>query len=363
VTGGGVSRTVLIADGDAERGERLAAACRELGLACKTAPHGAAALELALAERPALVVAPLDLPLVDGLKLAEILRANPRTRAARFLFLGREEDLGRRGSVGDLLLPSVDGPESVLPAVRELLARHDRLDLLDAEAESGGEARGDLAQISLAELLQLFHVSRRSGRLAIEGDAGDREAAVWMRDGEVMDAQVGEIEGAKALFRLLTRREGRFVFEAEPPDGVPRILTPTRGLLTEGLRQLAEWERLAGQLPPLDAQAKLRVKSSELPNIVHPLTQEVLLLLELYSRVGELVDHCSFPDYQVLRTLHTLAQRGIVEITRSSPRRIGPAAETQGLFGPGCARGARAAGPPGASCWSRPQTRRSRPTS
>jgi hypothetical protein len=60
----------------------------------------------------------------------------------------------------------------------------------------------------------------------------------------------------------------------------------------------------------------MQVATGDLPNIVHPLTQEVLLLLELYSTVREVVDHCSFPDYQVLRTLATLADREIVEVGR-----------------------------------------------
>jgi len=40
-------------------------------------------------------------------------------------------------------------------------------------------------------------------------------------------------------------------------------------------------------------------------------------LLEELDRVGDLVDQCSHPDYQVLRTLHTLADRGIIEFGRA----------------------------------------------
>ncbi len=38
------------------------------------------------------------------------------------------------------------------------------------------------------------------------------------------------------------------------------------------------------------------------------------MVLDIYSKVQEVVDHCSFPDYQVLRTLHTLHRRGMVEL-------------------------------------------------
>jgi hypothetical protein len=99
--------------------------------------------------------------------------------------------------------------------------------------------------------------------------------------------------------------------------GMAEIRTPTRTVLAEGLRQLDEWNRLAPKLPPLESPVKLCVDRSELPKVVHPLTQEVLALLEELDRVGDVVDQCRQPDYQVLRTLHTLADRGIVKFGRA----------------------------------------------
>jgi hypothetical protein len=101
----------------------------------------------------------------------------------------------------------------------------------------------------------------------------------------------------------------------------------------EGMRQLDEWDRLRGSLPSADARVVLKVGSGELPSGVHPLTQEVLLLLELYDRVGDVVDHSAHPDYQVLRTLQTLADRGMVEF-RQEPRAALAEAAAEGFFSP-----------------------------
>jgi hypothetical protein len=123
-------------------------------------------------------------------------------------------------------------------------------------------------------------------------------------------------------------------------------------LLVEGMRQLAEWDRVAPQLPPLDARVSLRIARSELPNVVHPLTREALGLVEDYSTVGEIVDRCSFPDYQVLSTLHTLSEREIIELSRvATPAPVLAAGEPRPLLQEGQARrlvewmrGGRAAG-------------------
>jgi hypothetical protein len=120
-------------------------------------------------------------------------------------------------------------------------------------------------------------------------------------------------------------------------DPAPEIRTPTRTLLREGMRQLREWEQLAVELPPLGARAGLRIARSALPSVIHPLTQEVLLALEHGSRVGDVIDRCSFPDYQVLRTLHTLVERGMVEL-RPEPEAVVPAADARLFTSSGSAR-------------------------
>jgi CheY-like chemotaxis protein len=315
----GASRLILVADGNTGRGQRVVDECTTAGYPCKLAPHGAAALEVALATRPAVVVAQLELPLVDALKLAEILRANPRTRAARFIFLGSGDSLGARGAVGDRLLASDSRPDEIVRNIEELFERQGRIDSLDRASQDDGEVEGELGELSLADLLQSFLLQRRSGALSLRrsGEGGTEQvAALSIKDGDVVQAGVDHVDGEKALFRLLTWRQGRFHFEPGDQDEPPRILAPTRRLLVEGLRQLEEWDRLSPQLPPLASPVKLTIKNSELPNIVHPLTQEVLLLLELYKTVGEIVDHCAFPDYQVLRTLNTLSERDIVQVGR-----------------------------------------------
>jgi CheY-like chemotaxis protein len=328
-----VKGRVLIADGDAERGRRIAAACTERGLVCRVTTHGAAALEVALGEVPDALVAQLSLPLIEGPKLAAILRANPRTQGIAVVFLGdRSDDAERHGVVGQVVPPPVE-PAVVAGCVQTALGARGGRDSARHTADGGVE--GQLAQLPLADLLQLFHVGRKTGRVEVTrglGRSRRQVGRIHLRDGDVVAASVGSVEGEKALFRLLAWDRGSFVFKPEAPDVEATLRTPTRALLREGLRQIHEWERLAVDLPPLSATLTLRIPRSSLPNVIHPLTQEVLVVLDLYSRVQDVVDHCSYPDYQVLRTLHTLIQRGMLELHEEE---AGPDLEREtSLFSP-----------------------------
>jgi DNA-binding response OmpR family regulator len=329
-----VSGAVLIADGNRARARRIGDACAARGFATAFAPHGAAALEAALADVPDAVIAPLDLGLIDAHKLAEILRANPRAQGVRFLFLGRLPERERRASWFDEVLPPSADADEVALRVEALLAQRARMDAAWRDAETDRELQGRLSQIPLTDLLQLFHMNRRSGTIELaRRESGEREerGTIWVRDGNLVQAAVGSVEGEKALFRLLAWRDGTFSFAPNRVSVTPRILTPTRAVLMEGMRQLDEWDRMRASLPPMDARVELRVGSAELPSGVHPLTQEVLLLLELYDRVGDVVDHSAHPDYQVLRTLQTLADRGMLAL-RQEPRSALAESAAEGFF-------------------------------
>jgi DNA-binding response OmpR family regulator len=281
---------VLIADGNRARAEQIGAACAARGFATSLAPHGAAALEAALSDVPDVVVAPTDLSLIDAPKLAEILRANPRTQGTRFVFLGNPQEVSPDTGYFDEVLPSTADPDEVGMRVEAILAQHTRINAMEREAEADHEVEGKLSQIPLTDLLQLFHMNRRTGTIELtrrEAGVPEELGTIHLREGNLLQATVGSVDGEKALFRLLAWCEGSFAFTPNPVRVTARILAPTRALLIEGMRQLDEWDRMRESLPPLDARVVLDVDTGRLP-----------------------------PDYQVLRTLHTLVDRKIVRLSR-----------------------------------------------
>lgn len=310
-----MSRRVLVADGDSGRADTIARAFSEQGFSVRTVAHGAAALEAALEDVPDAVVCQLDLPLITGFRLAAILRANPRTRAAKLVYLGdTSADAERRDLGGPVLVPPVH-PGAVLTCVEAELGEA-------PENPSGGalaaDNAGQLTQLPLSDVLELFHVSRKTGAVEVVRGLGRTRRQVGrivLREGDVIDASIGDTKGKKALFRLLTWNQGSFSFRPGPIEGAAGIATPTRALLSEGLRQVREWERIAVDLPPMGATVTLGAQAEALAGDFHPLTREVLGALSRHERVEDVVDACEAPDYQVLRTLQALIQRGLVGTT------------------------------------------------
>jgi hypothetical protein len=315
-----VDDVVLIADADRARSRRIAQPLIERGFGITYAETGAVALEAALADVPDALIATEALPLIDAPRLAEILRANPRTRSVRLIYVGADSASQRA-----LFDESIAEDGQAAARVLDLLGKRDKQGPVERASASARTVEGDLAQISLVDVLQLLHQNRRTGRLTVmHGDGAEPRdrGEIWLRDGNVVQATAApRAQDEKALYRMLGWREGSFAFAPNDDPRPGRIHAPTRSLLLEGVRQLDEWARLTRGLPPDTAHVTLAVPRTQVPSVVHPVAQEVLLLLEAYEDVRSIVDHCTHSDYQVLRTLQTLIDRGIVRQRRDRERR------------------------------------------
>ncbi len=100
---------------------------------------------------------------------------------------------------------------------------------------------GELACISLLDLFQLIHSSRKSGKIELVLPDGPA-CVLFNEEGEIIHADCGQLEGKEALFSLLTKKNGTFTYTAQlPKEGKNRqVLGGFMGLMMEGVQRLDE---------------------------------------------------------------------------------------------------------------------------
>src|SRR5438046_8829580 len=79
--------TVLIIEDERDVVDLLALNLRKAGFTTSTAPDGAAGLEKARSEKPALIILDLMLPKMPGLEVCKILKSDPGTRQVTIMML------------------------------------------------------------------------------------------------------------------------------------------------------------------------------------------------------------------------------------------------------------------------------------
>jgi CheY-like chemotaxis protein len=110
----------------------------------------------------------------------------------------------------------------------------------------GGDFRGDLKHVPIADLLQLLSMNRRTGTLSLITSGGAGEIRLSL--GQIADAVYRRLEGEKALYRLLGETDGSFQFVEGTAAPLSRFSLPPQSLLMEGTRQLDELRRSRAEL-------------------------------------------------------------------------------------------------------------------
>ncbi|HEX9049787.1 MAG TPA: DUF4388 domain-containing protein [Anaeromyxobacter sp.] len=305
-------RKILIADPDPGTVRALAPALRQRGYQVHAARDGARALQVAILRFPDLVLFDERCPLLDARTFARIIRTNPRTERIPVVVCGDSVDADR-ARLGTYLRKPFNQDE-VLARIEQIFRRVEAAKAVSGESR---EIEGNLAQIPLVDLLQILAVNRKTGRLAIEREG--EHAEVVLDEGRVVDARMGAAAGEKALYRVLTRREGQFAFVPGVAVGEPRIERKVEELVLEGLRQADEVARLLPALPQPGDLLELAVHPSEIPAGLHPVTEEVVALLDRARRFDDVVDACHASDLEAMRAVLALLERGYARRSGRAP--------------------------------------------
>ncbi len=293
---------ILVVDQDWDTLEQLARALRTRGHHVVLAADGRAGLQRAVEIAADVVLVDRDVPVVDVRTFLEVLRDNPRTSGAHTFVMGTG-DATRLAALGKRTDPIVKPFNS-----GEVTARIEEVLRARRAPRKETELRGDLAQVALFDLLQVFAANKRTGRLLVQTTGTDAE--VWVRDGRVIDATFGAAAGEKALYRVLGVTGGRFIFVPNVAPRGQRIDAPTDQLLMEAVRQADELARLRDDLPPLTAQVGVAAPGARASGVATSVLQQ----LDEPRTLEELVDLVPAHDLQVLQAVRDLIASGALLI-------------------------------------------------
>lgn len=248
--------SVLVIDDDEWVGRLLAVALREAGYEVFHSASAVAGYEQAVEKQPDCIICDVDLPDVDGFWVARKIRMSAdRVSVTPFLFLSGLDDRDTRLQgfhVGaDVYMTKPFRIDEVVAQVGALvqmakrLRQHRRTFLSVPPMEAA--MTGDLAQMSVATVLTLLDMERRSGTLEVASKAG--QATLTILAGAIGGATLdGKNQEPLELLRtLLAWNEGRFSFHPDSTRSKTAADTSINALLMEAVR--LEDEKHAGELP------------------------------------------------------------------------------------------------------------------
>src|ERR1041384_3043818 len=97
---------------------------------------------------------------------------------------------------------------------------------------------GQLNDLSLSELIEFFCNQRKTGRLKV--DYALAPGVFFIKEGELVDAKIGALNGVEAIYFALTLPSAAFDFSAQVQSQRRTINEPWTRVVLEGLRRIDE---------------------------------------------------------------------------------------------------------------------------
>jgi len=303
-----VRKRVILADPVDGRRQSLAFFLREKEIDVIEVSDGSRALSETLLQKPDILFLDLAVSILSPERLIQILQSNPNTREMPIFFFSDQERsiTGFRPGV-DQFIRRPFQEEEVLQRIQRLLYK----DPFSEEFAGDSEISGSLSQLNIPDLLQMLSMNRKNGILQVEGESAS--GSIYIERGEIVSASTQNLVGEKALFRMISLKEGKFRFLPGKVLIRRTIFTPNQRVILEGMQHDDELKRIGDDLPsPHDTVELVGCTKDISPD--DGVVREVLVLSGFCSNVGEIVDNCHFPDLEVYRALLLLKQKDILRI-------------------------------------------------
>ncbi len=178
------------------------------------------------------------------------------------------------------------------------------------------ELQGNLRDFSLEDLLKFVNLTKRTGVVIIKGvveKEGEKEAKIYCKDGEIIDAEIDSKSGEGAFYYILTLKEGTFAFSKDiPPNKEQKIHKKLEELLFEASKQVSTLEDILKKLPPIDTILKVNPTP---PTTKISLSKDDWTILNKFRdgrTIKDVRDESSLSDTETLRSILSLLSANLL---------------------------------------------------
>ncbi len=310
------NETILVVDADTKSQKVLEVSFKKAGYRVVITDSIEGAKRQLEDTQPDLIVSDTQLPDGDGFEFCAQLKEDEEYTKIPFVFLTEERSLPQKMKGFEL------GADEYLTKpiyIKEVTSRVDVLLQKQAQrALSGGDVEsfeGNLSDITMIDLLQTIEQEMRTGTIRIERN--HRDGFVYFREGNILDATCGKLQGEEALYRLMLWPDGKF--EVRYHDNVDRadhIEKDSGDLLIEGIQRLEKWNDLIDDVPELGKIFEADYHS--LPDLLERLPEEAGRVVRLFDglrNLRDVIDDSPFDDVTTLQIVSRLFQEDVLTQT------------------------------------------------
>lgn len=235
-----ISNEILVADSDIHTLRIVKDALLQVGFVVHFAQSCELAMQLAVKNKPDLVLAEINLSDMDGREFMRMVQKTPEISYLPFIFLTSRTLIHDRVATleagADDYITKPFNENELVARIKAVLRRSSRSRMSTLTGEDG--IKGKLKDIHLIDLIQLLDMGRKTAVVQVGGEG--KEGSVFFDGGEVIHAVCGRLLGKEALFELLSIQDGTFVIHLHVTSKIRSIHLSATNLVMEAMCRFDE---------------------------------------------------------------------------------------------------------------------------
>ena len=290
------------------------------------AQSGKSAMNLIWSVQPDLIISDIVMPEPGGLDLYQTLRESPTTVDIPFIFISGENDpmdplRGLRMGADEFLVRPLN-KDSFLQAVDRVMERVSRLKGLKEDIDIAG----NLKRIGLIDAIQMIENNGQTGTLFLLSPANNVTGAVYIKEGKVVNAVSGNLDGEEAFFDLAAQTNGFFKFHSHELTASNKILQENFALLMETTRLLDEAAALRHLVSGMDVRLTPLASTTQnhlFDGIPAETLSNLMNLIRSGSTINEVVANAGISRPRVSAILANLINCGVATDQKAEEKNPG----------------------------------------
>ncbi len=180
---------------------------------------------------------------------------------------------------------------------------------------------GSLAEISLADIIQLIGNMGKTGRIKLERDG--ETGFIYFQNGKLVHAELESenLVGESAIYRLASWKNGDFAFEMDQKTNKITIKRPFATILMEAVRIMDEWELIRKKISSEKVIPYFKEVDPENQRRITLNTKEWYVLSKIDGKksIKEIAFEARMSIYEVAKLFYGLSVNDLIDFKPPTP--------------------------------------------
>jgi CRP/FNR family cyclic AMP-dependent transcriptional regulator len=202
------------------------------------------AMQIAIKNKPDLILCEVALEDMDGREFMRMVHKTPEIQDTPFIFLTSrtliKDKISALEAGADDYITKPFNETELVARIKSVIRRVGRNKISSLVKDDG--IKGNLQDINLLDLIQLFDMGRKTAVIQVEGD--EKKGRVYFETGEVVHAVCDNLFGKEALFEILSIGKGTFLIHLHINSKIRTIDGSPTNLIIEAMNRFDE-ERIS----------------------------------------------------------------------------------------------------------------------